>query len=125
MTTTTQINTQDSNTIYLILDGNKTVDKTSFLIQISELLKFPDYFSPNWDALNDCLNNNQDWDLEFNNIVGNITVLWIDPISFSEHNNSDFLTAIDILKSFTEDKTNPLTFIIGTKVTTINTNLYR
>lgn len=122
--TTTQIDTQDSNTIYLILDGNKTVDKTSFLAQISELLKFPDYFSANWDALNDCLNHPEDWGLDVT-YINSITVLWLDPISFSEYNSADFLTALDILKAFTEDKNNPLSFIVGTNVTKINTSLYR
>lgn len=120
----TEITSEDSNIIYLILDGSKTVDKTSFLAQISSLLKFPDYFGHNWDALNDCLNHHEEWTLEYNT-NNKIVIFWLDPLNFSKYNNADFLTALDILKAATEDETTPLTFILATNIVNVNTDLFK
>jgi RNAse (barnase) inhibitor barstar len=37
------------------LDGIKITSKESFLKEIAEALEFPEWFSHNWDALEDCL----------------------------------------------------------------------
>jgi hypothetical protein len=137
--TTTQIDTKDSSTIYLILDGNKTVDKTSFLAQISDLLKFPDYFGHNWDALNECLGDIVSiWEAQNPKYIEPISdaddalppdlkvnVLWLDPLNFSKYNNADFLTAIEILKGATQDETTPLTFVLATNIVNVNTDLFK
>ena len=121
---TTQINTEDKSSIHLILDGNKTVDKSSFLSEISALLKFPDYFGHNWDALTDCLACSKDWTLE-ETYKDNIIVIWIDPLEFSKYNSDDFFTALEILKSINNDENNPLQFALASKVNNINIDLYR
>ena len=121
---TTQINTEDNTIIYLILDGNKTVDKSSFLSEISALLKFPDYFGHNWDALTECLACSEHWTLE-DTCKDNITVIWLDPLDFSKYNSDDFFTALEILKSINNDENNPLQFALASKVNNINIDLYR
>ena len=131
----TEIKTKDSNIIYLILDGSKTVDKTSFLAQISELLKFPDYFGHNWDALEECLNDvttiNSWKSKEFSFIEDNlirytkINIIWLDPLDFSKYNKADFLIALDILKGITEDEANPLIFVLATNIINVNTELFK
>ena len=135
----TEITPEDSNTIYLILDGSKTVDKTSFLTQIANLLKFPDYFGHNWDALDECLGDivsiwegkNPKYIEPISDADGalppdlKVTVLWLDPLNFSKYNNADFLTALDILKSATEDETTPLTFVLATNIVNVNTDLFK
>lgn len=131
----TEIKTKDSNIIYLILDGSKTVDKTSFLAQISELLKFPDYFGHNWDALEECLNDvttiNSWKSKEFSFIEDNliryikVNVIWLDPLNFSKYNKADFLIALDILKDITEDEANPLIFVLATNIINVNTELFK
>jgi hypothetical protein len=40
---------------FFVLNGSKIRDKQTFLEQIARVMKFPDYFGKNWDALNDCL----------------------------------------------------------------------
>jgi RNAse (barnase) inhibitor barstar len=131
----TEIKTNDSNTVYLILDGNKTVDKASFLAQISDLLKFPDYFGHNWDALEECLNDvttiNSWISKEFSYIEDNlirytkVNVIWLDPLNFSLYNSSDFYTAVDILKGVTQDEANPLTFVLASNIANVNTELFK
>lgn len=37
------------------LDGKTIHNKSSFLGKIAEVMKFPEYFGNNWDALEDCL----------------------------------------------------------------------
>ena len=129
----TEINTEDFNTIYLILDGNKTVDKASFLTQIKGLLKISDDFESTWDVLKDYLNDvttiNNWKSKEFSFIEDNVNIkvniIWLDPLDFSKYNSADFYTAIDILKSVTEDKTNPLTFVLASNITNVNTDLFK
>lgn len=134
----TEIKTE-SNTIYLLWDGSSAVDKASFLAQISELLKFPDYFGHNWDALDECLGDivsiwegsNPSYIEPIRDAEGalppdfKVNVIWLDPLNFSKYNNADFLTALDVLKSATEDETTPLTFILATNVINVNTDLFK
>jgi RNAse (barnase) inhibitor barstar len=129
----TEINTEDFNTIYLILDGNKTVDKASFLTQIKGLLKISDDFESTWDVLKDCLNDvttiNNWKSKEFSFIEDNVNIkvniIWLDPLDFSKYNSADFYTAIDILKSVTEDETNPLIFVLASNISNVNTDLFK
>jgi hypothetical protein len=37
------------------LDGQTIDNKKSFLAKIAEVMRFPEYFGNNWDALEDCL----------------------------------------------------------------------
>jgi hypothetical protein len=134
-----EITTQDSNTIYLILDGNKTVDKASFLVQIADLLKFPDYFGHNWDALDECLGDivsiwegkNPEYIEPISDTEGalppdlKVNVIWLGPLSFSKYNNADFLTVIDILKDITETESNPLTFVLASSFSNINREIFK
>ena len=121
---TTQINTEDKSSIHLILDGNKTVDKSSFLSEISALLKFPDYFGHNWDALTECLACSEHWTLE-EICKDNIIVIWLDPLDFSKYNSADFYTAVDVLKGVTEDESNPLSFVLASNIINVNTELFK
>ena len=129
----TEINTEDFNTIYLILDGNKTVDKASFLTQIKGLLKISDDFESTWDVLKDYLNDvttiNNWKSKEFSFIEDSVNIkvniIWLDPLDFSKYNSADFYTAIDILKSVTEDETNPLIFVLASNISNVNTDLFK
>lgn len=139
MITTTQIKAEDCSTIYLILDGSNTVDKASFLAQINDLLKFPDYFGHNWDALDECLGDIVSiWEGSNPSYIASISdgdgalppdlkvnVIWFDPLNFSKYNNADFLTAVDVLKGATEDETTPLTFVLATNIVNVNTDLFK
>jgi len=42
------------------LDGREACDKPSFLSKIATVMKFPDYFGHNWDALDECITD-LDW----------------------------------------------------------------
>jgi hypothetical protein len=42
------------------LDGKEICDKQSFLCQIAQVMRFPDYFGRNWDALDECITD-LDW----------------------------------------------------------------
>lgn len=129
----TEINTEDFNNIYLVLDGTKTFDKASFLIQIKGLLKISDDFENTWDVLKDCLNDvttinnwkSKEFSFIEDNVNTKVNIIWLDPLDFSKYNSADFYTVIDILKSVTEDKTNPLIFILASNITNVNTDLFK
>ena len=129
----TEINTEDFNNIYLVLDGTKTFDKASFLTQIKGLLKISDDFENTWDVLKDCLNDvttiNNWKSKEFTfieDIVNTkVNIIWLDPLDFSKYNSADFYTAIDILKSVTEQELHPLSFVLATNVCNVNTSLFK
>jgi hypothetical protein len=42
------------------LDGREVCDKRSFLHKIATVMKFPNYFGQNWDALDECITD-LDW----------------------------------------------------------------
>ncbi len=126
----TEIITEDSNTIYLILDGSKTVDKASFITELDLLLKFKSRGAQEWDVLKEdlnligpciCSNFNKDLTDSINKII----IIWLDPLNFSKYNSADFLTAIDILKYITEQELHPLTFILATNIVNVNTDLFK
>ena len=129
----TEINTEDFNNIYLVLDGTKTFDKASFLTQIKGLLKISDDFESTWDVLKDYLNDvttiNNWKSKEFSFIEDSVNIkvniIWLDPLDFSKYNSADFYTAIDILKSVTEDETNPLIFVLASNISNVNTDLFK
>ena len=141
----TEIKTKYSNTLYLILDGSKTVDKVSFLNELELLLHFPDYsdeygtFVWDWDEFTKHLNSIVTiWENENPNYIEPVSdehgvlpkdlivnVIWLHPLNFSIYNSADFLTALDILKSVNEDENNPLTFLLAGDVSSINTELYK
>lgn len=129
----TEINTEDSNNIYLVLDGTKTFDKASFLIQIKGLLKISDDFKNTWDVLKDCLNDvttinnwkSKEFSFIEDNVNTKVNIIWLDPLDFSKYNSADFYTVIDILKSVTEDETNPLIFVLASDVCNVNTDLFK
>lgn len=138
-------NKEQDNNIYLILDGNKTTDKFSFLNELSLLLNLPKYsnekadFVWNWDEIQKHLKNIVDiWQAENPSYVKTVSnkegalpldlkvnIIWLDPINFGIYNQGDLLIAIDILKEITEDKLNPLIFILAANISTVNTDLYK
>lgn len=126
---------EQNNNIYLILDGSKTVDKSSFFAQISDLLNLSDYSKDGWDALKDCLINVvsiNSWKSNDTTTIEDVidentkvNIIWFDPIQFSKYNSADFLTALDILKEVTVDENNPLQFALAGQLRDINTDLYK
>ena len=126
----TEINTEDSNNIYLVLDGSKTFDKASFITELNLLLKFKSRRAQEWDVLKEdlnliapciCSNFNED----STNNINKITIIWLDPLDFSKYNKADFLIALDILKGITEDEANPLIFVLATNIINVNTELFK
>ena len=138
-----QIKSDNANIIYLILDGSKTTNKETFLVEIVDLLKFPDYsdefdnnyiFKWDWDDLSKHLkevvkfweNENPEYiepvSDEQGVIPSNLTVkvIWLDPLDFSEYNPDDFKTAINILKEITIDKDNILDFVLAGSIDAID-----
>ena len=53
---------------YAELDGNKSNNIKNFLVEISKVFKFPDYFGFNVNALQECLND-LDWLKEDNYVL--------------------------------------------------------
>lgn len=126
----TEIKTEDANIIYLILDGSKTVDKTSFISELHFLLRLKSRRTLEWDVLKEDLNLiapvicsrfNED----STNNINKITIIWLDPLDFSKYNKADFLIALDILKGITEDEANPLIFVLATNIINVNTELFK
>ncbi|MBW4692031.1 MAG: barstar family protein [Lyngbya sp. HA4199-MV5] len=75
------------------LNGAGISDKTEFLQAIATAMSFPDYFGQNWDALEDCLTD-LDW-LNGDRIV----LLYDQPDRFAQADSSEWLVALDILRS--------------------------
>ncbi|MFH1619184.1 MAG: barstar family protein [bacterium] len=44
-----------------VLDFSSASDKRSMMKQFAVQMKFPDYFGHNWDALEECLKDLQEW----------------------------------------------------------------
>lgn len=40
---------------FFYLDGNQITSKSEFLHRVAPVMRFPEYFGYNWDALEDCL----------------------------------------------------------------------
>ncbi len=118
------VNKPDLSTVYLILDGNNILTKQDFLREIGALLKFPDYYGNNWDALEECLGDIVSiWQQEnptfLEPFIGSldavdkglkVNVIWLYPENMFNNNPDDFGTAIDILRSANSNKTIPLNF---------------
>jgi hypothetical protein len=126
----TEINTEDFNTIYLILDGNKTVDKASFITELALLLKFKSRRAQEWDVLKEDLNLiapciYSNFNEDSTNNINKIIVIWLDPLNFSKYNSADFYTAVDILKYITKQELHPLSFVLATNVCNVNTELFK
>jgi hypothetical protein len=51
---------QKLGTEIFYLDGREIRDKQSFLRKVAEVMRFPDYFGYNWDALEECITD-LDW----------------------------------------------------------------
>ena len=66
------------------LDGTKITSKESFLKEIAEALEFPEWFSHNFDALEDCLRD----------LKGKYLIIWTDTDNL---NNEAYNQAIKIL----------------------------
>ena len=138
-----QIKSDNANIIYLILDGSKTTNKETFLVEIVDLLKFPDYYDEfdnnyifkwDWDDLSKHLkevvkfweNENPEYIEPVSDEQGVIPsnlivkVIWLDPLDFSEYNPDDFKTAINILKEITIDKDNILDFVLASSINAID-----
>ena len=126
----TEINTEDFNTIYLILDGTKTFDKASFITELALLLKFKSRRAQEWDVLKEDLNLiapyiYSNFNEDSTNNINKIIVIWLDPLNFSKYNSADFYTAVDILKYITKQELHPLSFVLATNVCNVNTELFK
>jgi len=107
------------STVYLVLDGTNITNKQQFLSSIGTLLKFPDYYGHNWDALDECLGNIVSiWEQEnptfiypFIDVLDaidkdlTVNVIWIKPEIMLNNNSEDFFSAVDILRQANIDKT--------------------
>lgn len=43
------------------IDGKKVKEEKSLFFEIAGVMKFPEYFGYNWDALDDCLKDLNTW----------------------------------------------------------------
>ena len=78
------------------LDGREIRDKQSFLQKMAEVMKFPDYFGYNWDALEECITD-LDWCPAARYIL-----IYDYPEAFSKVEPEEWKIAYDILRSAVE-----------------------
>jgi hypothetical protein len=75
------------------INGTFVKSKADFLQAVAKALMFPDYFGNNWDALEDCLTD-LDWLTD-----DRLILLYEQPETFAQHAPSEWLVALDILRS--------------------------
>jgi hypothetical protein len=75
------------------LDGREICDKQSFLRKIAMVMKFPDYFGQNWDALDECMT-----DLEWC-AAERYVLIYDQPDVFAKAAPTEWEVAYDILRS--------------------------
>jgi hypothetical protein len=75
------------------LDGREVYDKHSFLRKIATVMKFPDYFGENWDALDECITD-LDWCS-----AKRYVLIYDQPNVFSKAAPIEWEIAYDILQS--------------------------
>lgn len=75
------------------LDGREVCDKQSFLRKIAAVMKFPNYFGYNWDALDECITD-LDWCP-----AERYVLLYDQPEIFSKAAPIEWQTAYDVLQS--------------------------
>ena len=99
---------QEHHARLFYLDGKTIADKAGFLQTIADVMAFPNYFGQNWDALEDCLTD-LDW------LNGDRFILLYDqPDSFAQRDPSEWLVALDILRSavaYWRTKSRPLSVL--------------
>ena len=75
------------------LNVGKARGKSGLLEHFAKVLRFPDYFGNNWDALNDCLT-----DLSWLDAKGWVLIL-LNGNRFARDNQAAFDTAVEVLNS--------------------------
>ena len=78
------------------IDGRRTPSKAALLAEIARVLRFPDWFGHNWDALADCLEDDE-W-MDKNGVV----ILWQGAEQFRKAHHEEFETALDIFSEAAE-----------------------
>ena len=108
---------------------NYEVQTQTFEFDVSELLER--FIDPSYNRRTifdvTTINNWKSKEFSFieDNVNIKVNIIWLDPLDFSKYNSADFYTAIDILKSVTEDEINPLSFVLATNVCNVNTSLFK
>jgi len=87
---------QKLKTEIFYLDGREILDKQSFLRKVAEVMRFPDYFGYNWDALEECITD-LDWCPAARYIL-----IYDYPEVFSKVEPEEWKMANDILRSAVE-----------------------
>ncbi len=87
---------QKLGTEIFYLDGREIRDKQSFLQKVAEVMRFPDYFGYNWDALEECITD-LDWCPAARYIL-----IYDYPEAFSKVEPEEWKLAYDILRSAVE-----------------------
>jgi hypothetical protein len=87
---------QKLKTEIFYLDGREIRDKQSFLRKVAEVMRFPDYFGYNWDALDECITD-LDWCPAARYIL-----IYDYPEAFSKAEPEQWKMANDILRSAVE-----------------------
>ena len=87
---------QKLKTEIFYLDGREIRDKQSFLQKMAEVMRFPDYFGYNWDALEECITD-LDWCPAARYIL-----IYDYPEAFSKAEPDQWKIAYDILRSAVE-----------------------
>ena len=84
---------QEQGARLFYINGTSVKSKADFLQAVAKALAFPDYFGNNWDALEDCLTD-LDWLTD-----DRLILLYEQPETFAQHEPSEWLVALDILRS--------------------------
>ena len=87
---------QKLGTEIFYLDGREIRDKQSFLQKVAEVMRFPDCFGYNWDALEECITD-LDWCPAARYIL-----IYDYPEAFSKAEPEQWKIAYDILRSAVE-----------------------
>lgn len=75
------------------VNGNHISNKQEFLTCLSEVMGFPDYFQPNWDAFEECM-----LEMEWHSTKRYI-LFYENPENFMNNDSSQWNVALDILDS--------------------------
>lgn len=79
------------------IEGDLINDSSSLFSEMSEKLKFPDYFGRNWNALQDCLR-----DLEWFSSENGYVIIWSNASKMMMTSPEDFFEFMNILKYVNE-----------------------
>lgn len=81
---------------FFLVDLSKVAGKPALLKSLEKAIHLPDHFGHNWDALADCLEDDEWMDKT------GVVILWEGAEAFRKAHHADFETALDIFSEASE-----------------------